>query len=270
MISDSLEKTVHIPVIIINGEIRYSYGGNLPKIKNGAEGKLIVREYDTEDKEFIKISQHEEKIEILPKDTELMLAINPFYVPEEKRQYLNFIKTIDNKSFLHVRVVLLQSLFLQLRGSKMSNLMMASCKIPGLNRTASSINNAYTIVSQELEPERKSHTGNVFEKCYYKDDDDQLWHPLNYLRIREENIYEEKLFLDNKLFNLVPEVIDSICNNRFDREIFSDNELIIIDNLIKNKYITGFMIKKIFNDNKKNYINAVNCLLDRKVIFERK
>lgn len=270
MINDSLEKTVHIPVRIINGEIRYLYGGDLPPINNGAEGKLIVREYDVDDKNFISISQFEDKIEILPENTVLMFAVNPSNVPEDKIQNLNSIRTIDIKSYLYVEAKLSHPLVLQIRGSKMSNLLKVSCIIPSLNNmVASSINNAYTIISQEYEPKRKSHTGNVFDKCYYVDNDNK-WHPLEDLRSREENKFEEKLFLDNKLYHLVQDVRNHIYSGMFNRNVFNDKELTLIDYLYDCKYITGCDIKELFENNKRDYINTINNLLDRKVIYEFK
>lgn len=270
MINDSLEKTVHIPVRIINGEIRYLYGGDIPPISNGAEGKLIVREHDVEDKKFISISQFEDKIEILPENTVLMFAVNPSNVPEDKIQNLKSIRTIDSKSYMYVEAKLSNPLILQIRGSKMSNLLKVSCIIPSLNNIeASSINNAYTIISQEYEPKRKSHTGNVFDKCYYLDDD-KKWHPLEDLRNREENKFEEKLFLDNKLYHLVQDVRDHIYGGMFNRNVFNDKELTLIDYLYDFKYITGCDIKELFKNNKRDYINTINNLLDRKVIYEFK
>lgn len=50
-------KTVKIPVRIVNGQVKYFYGGNLPKIKDGIIGELILPEYGIVDDLFLEISQ---------------------------------------------------------------------------------------------------------------------------------------------------------------------------------------------------------------------
>ena len=264
---DSLLKTVKIPVRIVNGKVNYYYGGELPSIGNGAVGELIIQEYDVEDNNFLSVCQYEEKIEILKQGTILMFAVNTNSTPEKLKPYAKWIKTRDYKSYLYVEAELLTPLKLLIRGSKKSNLLEANCLIPCLNITASSLNNALTIISQEFEPERKSHTGNVFDKCYYQDG--QLWNPLEDLRLRVEDSFEERLFLDNKLFHLVDDVIISIKYYKFDRRKFDDNEQKIIDHIFEKGCIRGLDIKELLI-NKKDYIYVVNDLLDKNIICEFK
>ena len=46
---------------------------------------------------------------------------------------------------------------------------------------AISLNHAFTILSEVYEPWRKSHTGSVYQRFFYKEKDDK-WYPLELLR----------------------------------------------------------------------------------------
>lgn len=264
---DSLSKTVKIPVRIVNGKVNYYYGGELPSIKSGAIGDLVIKEYDVEDNNFLLVSQYEERIEILKQNTILMFAVNINSIPEKLWSHVNQLETRDHKNYLFVKAKLLTPLELLIRGSKKFNLLEADCYITCLEKEASSLNNALTIISQEFEPERKSHTGNVFDKCYYQNG--QQWNPLEDLRLRVEDSFEERLFLDNKLFHLVDDVIISIKCYKFDRSKFDDNEQKIIDHIFEKGCIRGLDIKKLLI-NKEDYIYVVNDLLDKNIIYEFK
>ena len=56
--------------------------------------------------------------------------------------------------------------------------MKCKCNIPALEKDASSLNHAYTLLSREFEPDRISHGGNVFLNCYYYDEDN-FWRNLD-------------------------------------------------------------------------------------------
>lgn len=55
-------------------------------------------------------------------------------------------------------------LMLQVRGDQEARLSPCSCTIPSLNRTADSLNHAFTLISEAFETKRRSHSGNVFER----------------------------------------------------------------------------------------------------------
>ncbi|QTA88378.1 hypothetical protein [Desulfonema magnum] len=42
MTPDPFKKTVKIPVKVVNGELKFFYGGDLPKLEDGTVGDLIV------------------------------------------------------------------------------------------------------------------------------------------------------------------------------------------------------------------------------------
>lgn len=258
---DSLEKTIRIPVVVMNGNIRYFYGGNLPTIEDGAIGDLIISEYKVKDKRFVKISQWEEYKEILPVESTIMVAVASTNIPNDKSKIAKKIKTDLLAGDLYVSVKLLEPLRLLIRGSKRSNLLGVKCCIPDLdNFNATSINNAYTKISEVFEPNRKSHTGNVFEKCFYKGKDDK-WYSLDSLRKNIEGKFEEKLFLNYKIYKL--------NSNKFNMQNVDENEMLILGYLHQHGEITGEKIKELYKE-KEEYIKIINQLLDKDYIFEIK
>ena len=80
-----------------------------------------------------------------------------------------------------VEIELIDDLLIILRGTKKATLSRCKCTIPILNnQEANSLNHAYTLISQEFEKHRISHSGNVFKDIYYKKDD--KWQPIDSFR----------------------------------------------------------------------------------------
>lgn len=260
MVHDSMEKTIRIP-IIMNGNIRYFYGGNLPDIGDGAIGDLIIPDHKVKDNRFVEISQWEESIEILPVNSTIMVGVAATNIPKDRSMIAQKIKTAQVTRDLYVGVKLLEPLSLQVRGSKKSNLLGVKCCIPDLNDfNATSINNAYSKISEVFKPNRKSHTGNVFEKCFYKGKDDK-WYSLDSLRENIEGQFEEKLFLNHKIYKLNKE--------KCDMHNVNESELLLIGYLFQYGVITGGKIKELYRE-KEKYIRTINQLLDKEFIFEFK
>lgn len=254
------ERTVRIPVKVVNKQLKYFYGGDLPELKEGVIGELILPEYSVKDKRFLEVSQKEEKIEVLPERSIIMVAVNNQNSPDDKKSYLKTIKAYPPTSYAFVEIILCEPLNLIIRGSKKANLDGVKCFIPSLDIEASSLNDAYSKISQVFEPKRISHTGNVFNKCYYMHDNN--WRQLDYLRENEEGKYEESLFLDYKVF--IVNNNDKILYNKL-----SEHEQKLF-NAITDKGITGIEIKELFNNDKKVYIEVINNLINKGLIIERK
>ena len=64
-------------------------------------------------------------------------------------------------------MILREDLKLRLRGAKPATLEDATCWIPSRPEEAKSLNHAYRLVSEKFEPQRLSHSGNVFKVGYY-------------------------------------------------------------------------------------------------------
>lgn len=259
MFYDREAKTVKIPVRIINGQIKYFYGGNLTNIKEGAIGELVLSELSITDNLLLDALQGESKIEILPTDTIIMVSVNKNKLPEGKRRFTTDIETSTAKQFNNtfIEVKLLESLFLLVRGSKKASLLPVKCKILSMDREVDSLNSAYTLISREFEPHRRSHTGNVFEKCYYKGEKN-IWYPLENIREQEESKLEERLFLDFKIFHLTKDYNKKIRLN--------EDENILVEELTRVNEISGARIKELLENDKSKYIYAINSLINKNII----
>ena len=81
----------------------------------------------------------------------------------------------------YVKVRIEEPLRLEIIGENFGRLLDCKCKIESLNQEADSVNHAYTLISTAFEPERKSHTGNVFSKVFVQRHD-KKWVTLDALR----------------------------------------------------------------------------------------
>ena len=66
-------------------------------------------------------------------------------------------------------VLLDEPLHLLMRGTKEPKLQDCKCHLPSLKKQAESLNHAYRLASEELEPNRRSHAGNIFQLGFWKD-----------------------------------------------------------------------------------------------------
>lgn len=256
MYPDEQEKKVRIPIRIVNGQVKYFYGGNLPRIRTGAIGELILSENSIEDESFIKVSQQQHSVELLPSGTTIMVAVSSQHIPSNLKKAIERINLIIDPACDFVGVNLVEPLQLLFRGSKKATLLDNKCFISSLKIEASSLNYAYTIISQRFEPHRRSHTGNVFKKCYYESKG--KWFQLDRRRNTIERDFENTFFLDTKRFVLKPTLFESNYN---------DDEILLI-NAFKGKSLKGSDIKKLFDNNMDRYLIVVNKLLDNNLIEE--
>lgn len=257
MFADEQEKKVKIPIRIVDGKVKYFYGGNLPKIRNGAIGELILPEYSIDDEPFIEVSQQQQAVQLLPSGTTIIVAVSSYGIPANLIEATEKITPIIDPNGAFVRVDLVEPLQLMFRGSKKATLLDNKCFISSLQKEAISLNNAYTIISQEFEPHRRSHTGNVFKKCYYESD--RIWFPLDRRRDEIERDFENVFFLDTEEFVLKPTTL-------FEPN-YNDDEMLLV-NAMRMKGLKGADIKKLFEYNMDRYLIVVNKLLDKNLIEE--
>jgi len=192
-IPDSDQKTVVIPVEIRNGAINYLFDGPLPRIAEKTVCQLIVPESAIEDKDTIRFLSEERHIEIFPAGTPLYVELKPHKVPD--RLFLTLpIKEYEKRhKCKYVEIIILEPLYLVLRGAKHPRLENARCTVPILNAEASSLNHAYTMLSQEFEKNRISHVSNVFSTIYFKHPYRIGYHPLNYIRNDRDLLFDRTL-----------------------------------------------------------------------------
>lgn len=166
---DRFESTITISVRIEDEKILRENGQPLPKLSVPTYGDLVIPSIflkDVEDK--IKFREKEKK-KVFTKEKELFFEMNPNYFSNNKNNDAHLIN-IKKKHF--VNVILKEDLYLTARYQKKAKFDPCKCYIPCINKDADSLNHAYTLISQEYESKRRSHTGNVFNNGYYIDKDD--------------------------------------------------------------------------------------------------
>ncbi len=110
-----------------------------------------------------------------------MFAVNGSHAPADLKQHLTRAATPGMKNPHAVTVTLDEApVELRLRGTKPATLGRVNCWIPSLKARARSLNHAYRLISEKFEPQRISHSGNVFELGYCIQSD--LWVSLDSLR----------------------------------------------------------------------------------------
>lgn len=75
--------------------------------------------------------------------------------------------------------------FLQFDGLRQTGILTSSIKLPIKENAedviVDSLNYAFTRLSEQYEPWRKSHTGNIYDRIFYKEKNDK-WYPIDLLR----------------------------------------------------------------------------------------
>lgn len=192
IIPDPIKKTVKIPIRIVDGQVRYLYGGELPKLKN-VVGDLVIPAFALLDREKAEELSQEDVSEMLPAGSELMINVrvdtySKGVLTGLRNPYLDLPGMAPKEGFVKVRLE--EPLRLWHRGTKLSQLNPCKAFIVDLNEKATSLNHAYTIASKKFETKRTSNTGNVFKHVYYKGK--HGWEPLEWLRERLDAKFEQR------------------------------------------------------------------------------
>lgn len=186
-------KTVVIPVQIKNGTVNFFYDGPFPKITENTVGQLIVPESAVEDKETVNFLTEERRVEIFPKGTRFFVELKP--TPPDVKCLLSLplpdrLKS-DNRRF--AEVIIEEPLNIVLRASKHPRLDVVKCTIPILPAEATSLNHAYTLLSQRFEKDRISHVSNVFNTVYFQHPYNDGYQPLDDIRNDRRLLYDRTL-----------------------------------------------------------------------------
>lgn len=252
-------ETVKIPIRIVDGKMECFYGGELPKIEEGTIGELVIPEYGVKDKIFIEKSQRESEQELLPKNRTIMIAISHLDIKEDKINHTESINAYGYPNSAFIKVELLGPLNLLIRGSKKSKLVPVKCEITSLEKVMNSLNSAYTFISEQFEPHRTSHTGNIFSKAYYEVNG--IWFPLDKLRSIKEEKAKEKLFLNYRDFEL---------NKDFDKNLNWDYaERVLIELMSNGECLYEKEIIEMYKENNE-YSRVIQRLIENNVIREVK
>lgn len=164
---DRFERTVSIPIKFENGNIICADGNPIPKLSETTYGELIIPSIYLEEKEDIEKYQQQDVKIFFYEQENLYVELNPKYIPQNKKSDNNLI-SYNGKLYTHI--ILREDLRIYSRYRKKAKLKPCKCFIPALNTDAESLNHAYTLISENYEINRRSHTGNVFNFCYFKTD----------------------------------------------------------------------------------------------------
>jgi hypothetical protein len=128
---------------------------------------------------------NERRVEFLSSGTSVWARVKEDKIPEELKRFGEHLNAWPNTPGFFVAISLAAPVSLVIRGDGRAALDDCACKIPSLpGKDCSSINEAYTRVSESFEPSRRSHTGNIFN-CVFYESGNHL-HPLR--KLRDEKI----------------------------------------------------------------------------------
>lgn len=192
IIPNPQKKTIKIPIRIVDGQVQYFYGGELPEMRN-VVGDLVIPAYALLDRVQAEKLSQEDGSEMLPAGSELMINVNVDTYSEgvltKLRNPLEKFPALAQKEGF-VKFRLEEPLYLWHRGTKLSQLNPCKGYFVDFDGEATSLNHAYTIASKKFETKRTSNTGNVFKHVYYKGK--HGWEPLEWLRERLDAKFEQR------------------------------------------------------------------------------
>lgn len=157
---------VRLPVLFQGTDILQSDGTPLPRIKNQARGILIINPADIEDELLSEAFGEERMVTIRNKDQSLFAQVRSEPIAELYTQF-RITEWAAGSSANFVEMKLTQPLVLRISLAGLGKLENCPCRVSAFpDRIFDSVNEAYTTISQEFEPTRRSHAGNVFKKVY--------------------------------------------------------------------------------------------------------
>lgn len=193
-LTDPTQRVV-VPVTIRGGQIVPFYGGEMPKLREGAVVELITEEAAFMDRSELARFNKDEVREILPTGTEMYAVI-----ARRDQQFHKVAEKIDafpppGGDTVLIPFKLAEPLRLHLRGTRKAELMSCLCDL-GIEgeELPTSVNQAYSRLSERYETWRRSHTGNVFTKVYFRLAGINFARPLEDLRTASEAEAEKSLF----------------------------------------------------------------------------
>lgn len=203
------EDRVRVPVKLVDGRWEFFYGGVVP-IAEGTVGELVVDKRQVTDANFLGRLKKKTSYKIMDQGTQLMVALNIKDKPTIDSELLKHLTTIpinhvsteskftrfgvrDNTQFVAITVGssakktaetnVEGGIWLELEGMEPQGVSVSSLILPeGISdQRVDSLNYAFTLLSETYEPWRRSHTGSIYERIFYKEES-EVWYPLNVLR----------------------------------------------------------------------------------------
>jgi hypothetical protein len=166
--NDRYSKRLRIGITVQGTTFLLLNGDPLPQFRAGAFAELIIDEDAIEEPKARTKFTQDRVVKIIDKDSSIFVGVSPQMVEDSMASRLNRSLTSGRypAGYWFVEVRLRQALCIRIRGDQEAKLERCDCYISALNKTAVSINHAFTLVSEEFERKRQSHTGNVFERVF--------------------------------------------------------------------------------------------------------
>lgn len=198
--NDNWTEKVTVPIKKVAGKWEFFYGGEVP-VRDGAMADITLNTQDINDERFKARVTKELRVRVLDEGTRLLVALSDHAcrMSEQLRKFaygpppgatraveirLGPLKQKNKEKQMEIHeVVESGGLWLKVKGLERCELQASTVLMPdGLGvKTAVSLNHAFTLLSEKYETHRLSHTGNVYERIFYREHNDR-WYPLNDLR----------------------------------------------------------------------------------------
>jgi hypothetical protein len=194
---------VMVPVRRVGTKWEFFYGGDVP-VHEGTIGNLVIPISQIVDEAFLKMVSDETVVKIFDEGTELLVALSdrsmhlalgrpPWpdvaigNVPPGTTRFESIVIGPPNTSIPRQRELVAKKmeggLWIRLKGLERSELECSTAHVPKevSHKDAVSLNHALTLLSQHYETHRISHTGNVYERVFYQEENNK-WYPIGHLR----------------------------------------------------------------------------------------
>ena len=212
MMGISSKQRLRVPVRFVDGVWECVYGGMVP-VAAGTEGELVIDAAAISDDAFLERMRSRAKFKVLDQGAKLLVWLTvksdaPALAPDKSKHLIpygdlkhsiatQFLGPWSPEGMCFVEVSLdtpnkrqaksldadRGGLWLLTEGPKANGLLSSQIRLPeGLTeKRATSLNHAYTLLSEIFEPWRISHTGNIYARVLYRAKNGR-WYPLDLLR----------------------------------------------------------------------------------------
>src|SRR5688500_1125755 len=186
-------KRIVVPLTVKSGELVPTDCRNMPLLRDGSLLELNVDESSFVNKSDLERFDSIRMYELLPKGSTLFALLS---VPTAKRWNYSRPDLVavppPSSSSVLIPFQIEERLMVRIRGGRVAGLLPCATNVPLANKEekAASVNQAYTALSELHETGRRSHTGNVFSKVYFKSG--EFAQPLSVLRQQAQGRLDEE------------------------------------------------------------------------------
>jgi hypothetical protein len=155
----------------------------LPALTKGFVGELILSPESFIDKELSNRLSRERIVPLLDQGTYVMVGVGTNMLGDFQDGLIPASELRIPSAYMFVPVKLNTPAFLCVRGDQEARLSDCSCTVLSIDKSAISLNHAFTLISEAYETKRRSHSGNVFDRVYAEVDPGH-WRSLDDHRLR--------------------------------------------------------------------------------------